>query len=128
MELLRQNIPPVYIVGGNMTSRLNEWLGQIGVIDFLHFSLDVRSIDPNELRMSAVHLRNELLQAKWIISVGTFADKVLTMAHLDHGTLPSTTTRDKKVILAQIKKCQEYLNQRSLYYASRPEWPGPSSS
>lgn len=129
MQVAKDALPPVYVVGGNVNNKLYSWLAELGVHDFLHLALDITSIAPEDLKATALMARQELVAAAWIISVGSYADKILGLALLDHGVLPLTSLKDKKQISDKLMKCRNYLYQRSLNYVSsyEPKWPGPSS-
>lgn len=116
LEKPELNKPIVF--GGNINSTLITWLQQLGVQDFLHAGVMVRSIDPKDIQLSADHIRNNYGHAKFIFTVGTFAHKTLTAAGLDHGALPPTSTKDKKQIEAALTHCRNYL-LRSMYYAPK---------
>jgi len=106
------------VFGGNINSTLVKWLQQLGVQDFLHAGVVVRSIDPADIQLSAEHIRKNYGQAQFFIAVGTFAHKTLTVAGLDHGALPPTSTKDKKQIELALTHCRNYL-LRSMYHAPK---------
>jgi hypothetical protein len=102
----------VYVVGGNMNSRLNKWLRDLCIYDFIHVALDTASIDPLELKQSAVSVRQYVGNASALISVGLVADKVLNYAIIEHGTLPATSETDPQKIKLSIDQCRQYLLRR----------------
>lgn len=106
------------VFGGNINSTLVKWLQQLGIADFLHAGVVVRSIDPKDIQLSADHIKKQYGHAAFIFTVGTFAHKTLTAAGLDHGALPSTSTMNKKEIEAALTHCRNYL-LRSMYYAPK---------
>lgn len=121
LSLLEKQPPPLskpIIFGGNVNSTLKTWLQQLGVTDFLHAGVIVRSIDPADIQMSADHIRKNYGHAPVIFSVGTFAHKTLTAAGLDHGALPPTATKNLKEIEAALNHCRNYL-LRSMYHAPK---------
>lgn len=109
------NLKPL-VLGGNCNSTLVAWLTELGVDDFLHAALNIRSIAPDDIKLSAEYIRSTYGHASYFITVGQFADKALKEARIDHGALPSTTTKDKKVIQHSLMTCRNYL-LRSCYYA-----------
>ena len=118
-----KNVPHVF--GGNCNSTLRHWLDKLGIKDFVHASLNVHSIDPEAIELSALYFTRTYVGYDCLISVGKVADRVLTLAGLDHAPLPPTTTKDKAEIEAAMVKCRNYLIRR-LYYA--PTSNGPSIS
>lgn len=116
----------VHVVGGNVNSRLNSWLRDLGIHDFIHVKLETNSIDPLELRKSAIGIREYVRDASALIAIGPVADALLVYAFLDHCTLPNTgkgTT--KKELQKNLEDCRKYLMRRihdtSIY-------SGPTSS
>lgn len=121
LNLLVKQLPPIskpIVFGGNINSKLITWLQQLGVTDFLHAGVVVRSIDPADIQLSADHIRKNYGHAEFIFTVGAFAHKTLTAAGLDHGALPPTSTKDKKEIEAALTHCRNYL-LRSMYHAPK---------
>jgi hypothetical protein len=110
------NSPVVF--GGNINGTLVKWLKQLQVDDFLHASIAIKSIDPIEIKKSAEHIKTSYGHMKLLFSVGTFAHKTLIAAGLEHGALPPTSTKDKKIIEAALNDCRYYLI-RSNYYAAK---------
>lgn len=113
------------VFGGNLNSVLVTWMKQLGVDDFLHGCFNIRSINPTDIQLSAEHLRKMYGDAEYLFSVGKIAHKTLVAAGLDHGALPSTSTKDKKEIEAAMVHCRNYLIRR-FYYA--PKGSSPLSS
>jgi len=118
-----KNVPHVF--GGNVNSVLRHWLDKMGIRDFVHASLNVHSIDPEQMELSALYFTRTYIGYDCIITVGKVADKVLTLAGLDHAALPPTTTKDNAEIEAAILKGRNYLLRR-MYDA--PESHRPISS
>ncbi len=116
LEKPQLNKPIVF--GGNINSILVKWLQQLGVQDFLHAGVVVRSINPADIQLSADHIRKNYGHAEFIFTVGTFAHKTLTVAGMDHGALPPTSIKDKKEIEAALNHCRNYLLRR-MYYAPK---------
>lgn len=110
----------VLVIGGNVNGTMRAWLQQVGVSDFMHAATNVRSIDPQNLKISADYIRREYGTADFLITVGLFADKVVKLAKLDHGTLPATNIKDRKIIAASLAGCQDYLMRRRFYAPSQP--------
>jgi hypothetical protein len=106
------------VFGGNVNGTLKTWLQQLGVVDFLHAAVLVKSIDPADIQLSAEHVRKTYGHADFIFTVGTFAHKTLTLAGMDHGALPPTNTKNLKQIDAALNQCRNYLI-RSMYYAPK---------
>lgn len=121
----------VYVIGGIVNGRLNYWLRQLHVHDFIHVALDTNSIDPLELQKSAINIKKYIEGASAMIAVGQVADRLLFYAHLDHGALPSTSEKDPGTIAKSLDLCRQYLHRRMEYASSNitgpREWP-PSSS
>jgi hypothetical protein len=118
---LLENQPPLnkpVIFGGNVNSTLRSWLQQLGVSDFFHAGVVVRSIDPADIQLSANYIRETYGRATVLLTIGTFAHKTLITAGLDHGALPPTSTKDKKEIEVALHHCRNYLI-RSMYYAPK---------
>lgn len=104
------NLP--YVLGGNNTARLKRWMSQVGVPNYFHLELKVESIAPEKMWESAGYLVNNLSHVPMLFSVGIFADKVLTLANLKHGALPSTKVKDDKKITKAIDNCRNYFLER----------------
>src|SRR5271166_1006153 len=125
MLSLAEKVPAKPIVfGGSANSILKKWLRQLGVTDFLHADVIVRSIAAADMKLSADYIRTTYGHADVIFTVGAFSDKVLTIAKMDHGALPSTSTKDQKAIEAALNRCRNYL-LRSIYNV--PTIPPPGS-
>ncbi len=114
----------VHIVGGNVNSKLNSWLRDLGIHDFIHVKLETVSIDPLELRKSATGIREYVRDASALIAVGPVADALLVYAFLDHGTLPNTGKKtNKKEIQTSLENCRKYLMRR----INATTYSGPTS-
>jgi len=122
----------VHIIGGNVNGKLNHWLRQLHIYDFVHVALDTNSIDPLELQKSAVNIKQYVEGASALIAVGQVADRLLFYAHLDHGTLPPTNEKNFVIIAKSLDTCRQYLTRRMIYVASitnpSPSGGPPSSS
>lgn len=116
--LEKQQLSKPIVFGGNVNSTLKTWLQNLGVTDFLHAGVVVRSIDPADIQKSADHIKKNYGHAEFIFTVGTFAHKTLVVAGIDHGALPPTTTKDLKEIEVALNQCRNYL-LRSMYYAPK---------
>lgn len=114
-EARRSNQRPI-VFGGNVNDTLRTWLRQIGVEDFVHADFKVDSIEPLAIEKSAEYVRRTYVGMGPFLTVGKFADKLLTRAFMLHGSLPATTTTDKKVIAESLENCRNYL-LRSIFYA-----------
>lgn len=114
MQNLRVSPPPnsVLVIGGNVNSTLNKWLRQLGISDFMHAAMNVRSISPDDIKSSADYIKREYGGAKYIFTVGPFADKTLKLSGLDHGALPPTSTEDRALIERALNNCRNYLLRR----------------
>lgn len=112
---VRVNNTPL-VLGGNVNSRLRLWLKNLGVQDFHHLAMNVKSITPSDIQMSADYIRREYSHYQYIFTVGVFADKVLKLAGIDHGTFPPTSVRDPAIINHAMQVCRNYL-MRSMYHA-----------
>lgn len=112
----------VHVIGGNVNSKLNTWLKQLFIEDFVHVRLDVESIDPAQLLLSADQIKEYVKGATALISVGPVADRVMNYANLHHGTLPSIGETDKETIKRAILECKNYLTERmyNVYYSRPP--------
>lgn len=124
VKQLPQSKPIVF--GGNVNSTLKTWLLQLGVTDFLHAGIVIRSIDPADIQLSADRVRQEYGNAAFMFTVGMFAHKTLVAAGLDHGALPPTHTNDLKEIETALNHCRNYLT-RSMFYAPSKISPNLSS-
>lgn len=120
--LVKQPLPPSkpIVFGGNINSTLVTWLQQLGVMDFLHAGVVVRSIDPVDIQLSADHIRKNYGHVSVLFSVGTFAHRTLTAAGLEHGTLPATSTKNLKEIEAALNQCRNYLLRSAYAPKSNP--------
>lgn len=121
MLSLLVNRPPLskpIVFGGNVNSTLKTWLQQLGVSDFLHAAVVVKSIDPADIQLSADYILKHYGHAEFIFTVGIFAHKILTIAGLHHGALPPTATEDLKEIDAALTHCRNYLLRR-MYHAPK---------
>jgi hypothetical protein len=117
-----KNVP--HIFGGNVNSTLRHWLDQLGIKDFVHARLNVHSIDPEQIELSALYFTRTYIGYDCLITVGKISDKVLTLAGLDHGALPPTNASKVEVEVA-ILRCKNYLARR-MFHA--PESHRPISS
>jgi|SRR5271166_3031618 len=122
--VVKQPLNNPVVFGGNINGTLKAWLRELGIIDFFHAGVLVRSIAPIDIQLSAEHIRKNYGHARIILTVGTFAHKTLTTAGLEHGALPPTSTKDKKEVEAALNHCRNYLI-RSNYYAPKD---GPTIS
>lgn len=113
------------VFGGSRNKTLDSWMHSIAVDKYDHAVVTVESIDPSEMRKSAEWIRKNWQVGLHICTVGKFADRILIMADLDHGALPSTTTRNKRLIEESLVNCKNYLLRR-MYYA--PTRNSPVSS
>ena len=119
--------PSVIIVGGVLNSTLKKWLWNLGIVEYNVMSTTLTSIDPEELERTAERIRDMLPANAVILSVGNIADKLLNRFFVVHGSLPSTTCKDKKLIETAIGRCRNYLIMRSYYgIQSQPTSPKPS--
>lgn len=121
LNLLVKQPPPIskpIVFGGNINSRLITWLQKLGVTDFFHAGVVVKSIDPKDIQLSADHIRTNYGHADVVFTVGAFAHKTLVAAGMDHGALPATSTKDKKEIEFALNQCCNYL-LRSMYHAPK---------
>jgi hypothetical protein len=107
-----KNVPHVF--GGNVNSTLKTWLDELGIKDFVHAELEVHSIDPHAMELSALHFTKTYIEYDCIFTVGKIADRILTLAGLDHGALP-TTNASKQEINESLAKCRNYLVRRMFH-------------
>jgi len=114
--LEKRNFPIVF--GGNNSSVLKSWLREIGIQDYIHAELEHESIAPYEMQLSAAHILHEYAGFRWVFSVGKFADRVLNMAGISHGALPSHPTPLE--LNRAIMNCRNYLIRSGYAPTSRP--------
>lgn len=106
-QWVKQNNHIPIVFGGNNSSSLRSWMREIGVMEFVHAKLQHESIAPYEMQLSAACILHEYAGHPWIFSVGKFADRVLNMAAIDHGALPSKPTPLE--LNKAIMNCRNYL-------------------
>lgn len=120
------SVKMVHVVGGNITPRVKSWLDSLGIMDYVHVSLQTESIDPLELRKSALDMRQYLNGASALITVGKIADIILKLAYLDHGTLPAGNEERKEIIAEALFECNRYIEGK-LYDRQYSILSGPPS-
>lgn len=98
------------MVGGVLNSTLRTWLQDLTVYNFDHVTVEAQSISPLDQLTAAEKLKNEIQNytPDRIISVGKFADKLLRIVHVEHGSLPNVQA-DKREVAKQIAECKHYL-------------------
>lgn len=110
LQVKVNNTPIVF--GGNVNSTLRTWMENLGIRDFVHAKMNTRSITPEDIQLSADYIRHEYKEYQYVFTIGNFADKTLKLAGIDHGSLPATSTKDKKVINNGFYNCRNYLMRR----------------
>jgi hypothetical protein len=114
LQVKVNNTPIVF--GGCCNSILNTRMQELGVKDFIFAKLITYSITPEDIIKSAEYIQREYSAYQYVFSVGAMADKVLKMANIDHGALPSSAAKDKKTVAFAMQNCRNYLLRR-MYHA-----------
>jgi hypothetical protein len=109
----------VIIIGGNINAKLNSWLLKLGVVKYYYMDIHSFDISPDKLHETGELIRNSIPSNASVISVGLVADKLLNSCFVVHGALPATHEEDELKIRRMLKKCKEFLTQRSIYDPTR---------
>lgn len=113
----------IYIIGGNISKKLNERLKTIGVQEYAHLALTVVSIDRSELKRSAIKIKEHVKNATIILTIGAIADRITTYAELEHFCLSSVDEKDMHQIEKNLVECKNFIGRK--YYVEKL-WPNPS--
>lgn len=116
------NLPIVF--GGNDCRALKSWLRELGIGTYIHAELTHDNIGLLDMQLSAAYLAKEYGFYKYIFSVGLYADKILHMAGIDHGSLPLTAKHEALELSDKMLQCRNYLI-RSGYASASISSSGP---